>query len=195
MSILESLAHIAGFLGFILSLSVWLANRESYYFDDVRYSFCSFDLAMGLVISFNLCNRSSRPVTLTELSVILSVGEWDASDGSLAFLPPDRVRPLLAAPWASPFAPLQEIPATVPPNTALRMCAVFVSRSSNELLDAAARQRNAACQAAPDPISRFHKSLEPTPGSSMILCSRSFHRRRSFRVQARFQPLSASAEK
>ena len=195
MGILEALAHIAGFLGFLLSLSIWLANQESYYFDDVRYSFCSFDLAMGLVISFNLCNKSSRPVTLTELSVTLPVGEWGATDSSLAFLPPDRVRPLLAAPWASPFALLQEIPATVPPNTALRMCAVFVSRSSDELLDAAARQRNAARQAAPDPLSQFHKSLAPTPGNCMILCSRSFHRRRSFRIQARFQPLSSSSER
>lgn len=190
MSLLESLAHIAGFLGFLLSLSVWLSGRESYCFDDVRYSFHSFDLAMGLVVSFNLCNKSSQPVTLTELSITLPVGEWGEADSSLVFLPPDRARPLLAAPWASPFAPLQALPATVPPNTALRMCAVFVSRSSDELLDAAVRQRNAARQAAPDPISRFHKSLEPTPGSSMILRSRSFHRRRAFRVQARFQPLS-----
>ena len=189
MSVLESLAHIAGFLGFLLSLSVWLSNREHYSFDDVRCSFCSFDLAMGLVVSFILCNRSAQPLTLTELSIRLPVGEWGEADCSLVLLPPDRVR-LSAPPWASPFAPLREFPATVPPNTALRMCAVFVARSSNGLLDAAARQYTAARQAASDSVSRFHNSLAPTPGSSLVLSVRSFHRSRSFRLRARFQPLT-----
>ena len=178
----------------LVKVSTLLSSRESFRFDDVRYSFFTFSKGIGLVVSFTLCYLSSRPLSLLALSLRIPVGEWGEADSSLVFLPPATGRQILP-PWNPPFDTLQEFPATVPANGSLQMCAAFVSRSSDKLLAEAARQRNAARQAAEDPISQFHTGLSPIPGMTMILCARSHRKSRSFRVRARFQPLSSPLKK
>ena len=137
MSFLESLAHIAGFLGFLLSLGLWLANFVPFSVRKAQISYHSAtnDSAMVFFVSVVICNRSARPLSILEVSLQSAAPSAKRESKTYPTASPNKSRQWLSDSRA-PFEELSTFPVVLPPYSSQRICLSCYTRSTDEFLSA-----------------------------------------------------------
>ena len=141
MQVLQIIASVAGVLGFLLSLALWLVRFVPFTVRDAQVSYYAApEAAHAIFVSVVICNRSARPLSLLGCSLLSDIPAAKCSSKGQDV--PELPSPVsgIARRWLQsskcPFEDISTFPIVLPPYASHRICISCYTRTASPVLSA-----------------------------------------------------------